>query len=189
MSGLRSGPFEVALLVAAAGTVTSCASPTSSTGSAIGSWPAPRTPVLAACPRAGSGSGLPGLALRCLSAGPTVDPARLGGSPVLVTLWASWCVPCQQEMPALQRACARYGRQVRFVGVDTEDDPDSAKDFLAAVGVHYLQVIDDWGDLLHHLGGTRLRVTLIVDARGRVVFTRRGQLRDRDLAAALASAR
>jgi cytochrome c biogenesis protein CcmG/thiol:disulfide interchange protein DsbE len=54
-----------------------------------------------------------------LSAGPTVDPARLGGSPVLVNLWASWCVPCQQEMPALQRAYARYGRQVRFVGVDT----------------------------------------------------------------------
>jgi len=117
-----------------------------------------------------------------------VDPARLGGSPVLVNLWASWCVPCQQEMPALQRAYPRYGRQVRFVGLDTEDDPDSAKDFLAAVGVHYPQVVDDRGDL-HHLAGTGIPATLILHARGRVVFTHRGKLRERDLAAALASAR
>jgi len=55
--------------------------------------------------------------------------------------------------------------------------------------VHYPQVVDDRGDLLHHLAGTRIPVTLILDARGRVVFTHRGQLRERDLAASLASAR
>ncbi len=187
MSGLRSGPFEVAWLVAAAGGDVVRQPHLAHEYRQRGRFGAGAAYAWAGCPRPGGDSGLPGLTLRCLSAGPTVDPARLGGSPVLVNLWASWCMPCQQEMPALQRACARYGRQERFVGVDTEDEPDSAKGFLAAVGVHYPQVIDDRGDL-HHLGGTGIPATLILNARGRVVFTHRGQRRERDLAASLASA-
>ncbi len=179
------------MTLATAAAVTSCASPAARSlpDSGAGPGPAPRTPVLAACPATGTGSGLPALTLSCLTAGPAVNPARLGGSPVLVNLWASWCVPCQQEMPALQRAYALHGRQVRFLGVDTEDEHDSASDFLAAVGVHYPQVVDDRGDLLHRLGGTGLPVTLVLDAAGKVVYSHRGQLTAPALAKALAAAR
>ena len=175
----------------AAAAVTSCAGPAVRPvpDSAAGTGPAPRTPVLAACPATGTGSGLPALTLSCLTGGPAVNPARLGGSPVLVNLWASWCVPCQQEMPALQRAYALHGRQVRFLGVNTEDQRDSASDFLAAVGVHYPQVVDDRGDLLHRLGGTGLPVTLVLDASGRVVYSHRGRLTEPALAKALAATR
>ena len=178
-------------MLATAMTVTSCASPAqrSVSDATAGPRPAARTPVLADCPITGSGTALPALTLSCLTAGRAVNPARLGGSAVLVNLWASWCVPCQQEMPALQRAYAKRGQQVRFLGVDTEDERDSASDFLAAVGVHYPQVVDDRGDLLHRLGGTGLPVTLVLDAAGKVVYTHRGQLTDADLAKALATAR
>jgi len=177
------------MTLATAAAVTSCASPAARSlpDSGAGPGPAPRTPVLAACPATGTGSGLPALTLSCLTAGPAVNPARLGGSPVLVNLWASWCVPCQQEMPALQRAYALHGRQVRFLGVDTEDEHDSASDFLAAVAVHYPQVVDDRGDLLHRLGGTGLPVTLVLDAAGKVVYSHRGQLTAPALAKALAA--
>jgi len=185
------GWLAAALLLATAVSVTSCASPAARSlpDSAVGAGPAPRTSVLAACPGSGSASGLPVLALSCLAGGPVVNPARLGGSPVLVNLWASWCLPCQQEMPALQRAYAVHGRQVRFLGVDTEDEGDSARDFLAAVGVHYPQVADDRGDLLHRLGGTGLPVTVVLDAAGNVVYSHRGQLHESALADALAAAR
>lgn len=180
-----------ALLLTIAMTLTSCANPArrSASDAAVGPQPAARTPVLAACPVTGSGTVLPALTLPCLAVGPAVNPARLGGSPVLVNLWASWCVPCQQEMPALQRAYVKRGQQVRFLGVDTEDEHASASDFLAAVGVHYPQVVDDRGDLLHRLGGTGLPVTLVLDAAGKVAYTHRGQLTDGDLAKALATAR
>lgn len=183
--------LAAALMVVSAVAVTSCASPAvrSLPDSVAGPGPAPRTPVLAACPATGTGSGLPALTLSCLAGGPAVNPARLGGSPVLVNLWASWCVPCQQEMPALQRAYAGHGRQVRFLGVDTEDERDSARDFLAPVGVHYPQVVDDRGDLLHRLGGTGLPVTLVLDAAGKVVYSHRGQLTAPTLGKALAAAR
>lgn len=183
-----SGTVLVAALSAAL--LTACAGPTSRrTGAAdLGAAPVPRTPVLAGCPQQGSGSALPGLTLPCLQQGPAVDPARLGGAPVLVNLWASWCVPCQREMPALQRTYAAHGAQLRFLGVDSEDEPNSAKDFLAAVGVHYPQVVDNRGELLHRIGGSGLPVTLVLDARGRLVFSHRGQLRERDLQAALAAA-
>jgi len=179
------------MTLATAAAVTSCGSPAARSlpDSGAGPGPAPRIPVLAACPASGTGSGLPALTLSCLTAGPAVNPARLGGSPVLVNLWASWCVPCQQEMPALQRAYALHGRQVRFLGVDTEDQHDSSRDFLAAVGVHYPQVVDDRGDLLHRLGGTGLPVTLVLDAAGKVVYSHRGQLTAPVLATALAAAR
>ena len=180
------GPVGLAVLAVVAATVTGCASTAAHPGRPLAR---PRLPVLAACPATGSNSGLPALALPCLRAGAQVNPSRLGGSPILINLWASWCVPCQQEMPALQRAYARAGQQVRFLGVDTEDEVNSAQDFLAATGVHYPQAVDARGDLLHRIGGTGLPVTLVLDARGRVVFSRRGRLRDRDLSAALAAAR
>ena len=61
--------------------------------------------------------------------------------------------------------------------------------FLAAVGVHYPQVLDDRGDLLHRLGGTGLPVTLVLDAAGKVVYSHPGQLTEPALAKALAAAR
>jgi len=188
---VRRNWFTTALLVAGAAAVTSCANPAEQSlpGEVSRTGPAPRDPVLAACPTTGSGTSLPALRLTCLTGGAVVNPARLGGSPVLVNLWASWCVPCQREMPALQRAYAQHGRQVRFLGVDTEDERNSARDFLAAVGVHYPQVVDDRGDLLHRLGGTGLPVTLVLDASGKVVYSHRGQLSDSALATALAAAR
>ena len=179
----------LALAVACAA-MASCAlsQPGDSGPDTVGAPPAPRLPVLARCPAAGSRSWLPPMSLTCLGSGPAVSTTALGGRPVLINLWASWCWPCQKEMPALQAAYARYGNSVDFLGVDTKDSADSAKDFLAAVAVHYPQVVDEDGDLLHGLGGAGLPVTLILDPTGRTVYSHRGELRPTDLAAALRAA-
>lgn len=54
----------------------------------------------------------------------------LRGYPVVVNLWASWCGPCRFEFPYFQRAAARYGKRVAFLGIDKEDSDDLAEDFL-----------------------------------------------------------
>ena len=154
----------------------------------VGPVPTPRIPTLAPCPTAGSPSSLPSITLSCLRDGPKVDTATLGGHPVLVNLWASWCGPCKQEMPSLQTAYRTFGRQISFLGVDTKDDVNSASDFLAATSVHYPQVVDNNGDLLHKIGGSGLPVTVVLDATGHTVYSHRGQLRSDDLKAALRSA-
>lgn len=47
--------------------------------------------------------------------------AALKGYPVVIDKWASWCVPCREELPAFQRASAEYGKRVAFIGLDSGD--------------------------------------------------------------------
>lgn len=146
----------------------------------------PRAPTLSDCPPRGEVSALPAVRLRCLGSAVEVDMSHLAGRPVLVNVWASWCAPCQRETPLLVRAQATFGSEVVFLGVDSMDDTASARDFLAAFGVHYPQVVDASGALLHRLGGSGLPITVVLDATGRVTFTRHGELRAQELDKALA---
>jgi thiol-disulfide isomerase/thioredoxin len=104
--------------------------------------------------RAGPGSTAPG---EGLGSRPLVqrtpaqfqdDLAALKGRVVVVNFWASWCLPCRAEMPALQRVSRSYaeaGRPVTFVGVDSSDVRSAAADFLAKSGVTYPTVYDKDG--------------------------------------------
>lgn len=152
--------------------------------------PTPRHPRLDPCPGTGREAQLARLILRCIGQGgsPEVDLGRIGGMPTLINLWASWCVPCQAEMPALQRAYQKSGRAVVFLGVDTKDETNSAKDFLAAFHVTYPQVEDSDGEMLASLHALGLPVTIALDAEGHVVWRKSGRLREGDIQAALAAA-
>jgi cytochrome c biogenesis protein CcmG/thiol:disulfide interchange protein DsbE len=118
----------------------------------------------------GSG-GLPDVTLPCLGNGPAVHMAALRGTPMLVNLWGSWCGPCQKETPYLSQAHARLGKAVRFLGVDTEDQADSALDFAAHVRppMRYPSVLDDnKAVLLSVHGPSAVPMTIFVDAQGNI---------------------
>ncbi|WP_254781918.1 TlpA disulfide reductase family protein [Modestobacter sp. DSM 44400] len=119
---------------------------------------------------------LPSLTLSCLGPGPAVSLDQLTGRPTLVNLWATWCGPCREEMPLLQDAYVQYGEQVRFLGVDTQDDPEAAGSFLADLDIGYPHVVDPSGQLLRELGVRGLPVTLVLDQTGRVKARSIGQL-------------
>jgi len=125
--------------------------------------------------------GLPPVTLRCLGPGPALDPAALRGRPTVVNLWATWCLPCQREMPALQRVHERFGDKVRFVGVDTRDDVGGAVEFLRMVGVTYSQTVDPDGDLLRRLRIPGLPVTVLLDREGRVAYRKVGPITESEL--------
>jgi cytochrome c biogenesis protein CcmG, thiol:disulfide interchange protein DsbE len=76
---------------------------------------------------------------------PTIDGARLGlaslgGQPVLVNFWASWCTPCLQEHPLLMEL-ARGG--VRIIGINYKDEPAAARQWLAQHGNPFATIAQD----------------------------------------------
>lgn len=56
-------------------------------------------------------------------------------SPMVVNLWASWCIPCRSEAPLLRDAEARFGDDVRFIGVAVRDEQDGARAFIGEFGL------------------------------------------------------
>ena len=101
-------------------------------------------------------------------------PSRLlsdyRGKPLIINVWASWCGPCQEEMGSLERLFKRYGgRQFNVIGVSTDDYVDRAELFLKQTNTTFNNYIDQRLFLEHMLGAERLPLTLLVDAKGKVL--------------------
>lgn len=99
----------------------------------------------------------------------TLDELR--GTPIILNFWASWCDPCREEMPLLERAWLRQGRPagVLFLGLDMQDATDDARAFLAAYDVTYPNIRDQGNDVARDYGVTGLPETVFIDRDGRAV--------------------
>lgn len=148
------------------------------------------TVQLPLCPATGAvaQTQLPAVSLPCLGGGSNLALDRLPSRPFVINLWASWCAPCRQEAPRLAAAASAATGQVAFLGVDTDDGRDPALAFLHDFGISYPQLSDLNSDLLHRLAVPGLPVTLAVDATGRVVYRRIGEISAAQLADAVRAA-
>lgn len=122
-------------------------------------------------------AGLPSSPLACLGQGAARPVSAGDGRPTVVNLWASWCAPCVREMPLLEQTSRRAGDAVRFVGVDTQDERDSAAGLLLQTGVRYPQFDDPDGTVRSAARAFGLPVTLVFDKDGREVARRFGEIR------------
>ncbi|MFP5326830.1 MAG: TlpA family protein disulfide reductase [Acidimicrobiia bacterium] len=111
----------------------------------------------------------------------SVSLAAHRGTPVVVNFWASWCVPCRQEMPALEAVFERVDGQVAFIGVNHQDREVAALEFEAAVGVRYASGFDPAGDVAASYGLFGLPSTVLVDERGMIVARRLGEVTEAEL--------
>jgi thiol-disulfide isomerase/thioredoxin len=138
------------------------------------SGPAPGAPDSAsgAQATAGAPADLPDLVLPCFSGGNPVRLADLRG-PAVINLWASWCDPCREELPAMQRLADRTAGRLHVVGVDTGDALDAAASFGMDKGVTLPTLYDRDRKLASALGRAALPVTVFVGADGkRYVYDR-----------------
>jgi cytochrome c biogenesis protein CcmG/thiol:disulfide interchange protein DsbE len=131
------------------------------------------------CPKSSStpaSGGLPNVTLACLGNGPEVHMAGLTGKPTVVNIWGSWCPPCQAEMRYMSSAFDKDRAQVMFLGVDTEDQADSALDFDAHVTppVHYPSVFDEKREVALGLHDDAPPYTVFVSPTGQIVHTEHG---------------
>ena len=133
----------------------------------------------------GQGPQLPALTLATLQGGEQ-SLADFAGRPVVLNLWATWCPPCQREMPALQRAQQQYPG-VHFVFANQGESREQVQRFVARKGlVLQHMLLDEQGVLARHFQERALPTTFFFDASGALVDTRTGELSDASIAQRLA---
>jgi len=102
--------------------------------------------------------------------GPSRKLSEFRGKPLIINVWASWCGPCRSEMGSLERLFWRYeGRKFAMIGISTDDYREKAETFLKISPSSFSHYIDKRLELENMLGANRIPLTVLVDARGRVV--------------------
>jgi cytochrome c biogenesis protein CcmG, thiol:disulfide interchange protein DsbE len=103
----------------------------------------------------------------------------LRGKAVVLNFWASWCGPCKDETPLLQKSWLRWeSKDVVFVGMNVKDFRGDARSFVRRFGVTYPNVYDGKGSTVGRYGVTGFPETYFIDARGRVVYRIAGPVAD-----------
>lgn len=100
---------------------------------------------------------------------------QLRGKVVLVNFWATWCGPCRQEMPHLNRLYEKY-RASGFVliGVNVDDDVRKAADVAAKLGVSFPVLLDTDKKVSRQYDLSTMPSTVLIDRDGRVKYVHLG---------------
>lgn len=109
----------------------------------------------------------------------TLSLKSLKGKAIVLNVWASWCVPCNQEAPMLQAAWKQaraQGKNVVFLGIDFQDSSSDALTFLHKYDINYPNVLDATGSVSIDYGVTGVPETIFINSQGTVVSTVRQEL-------------
>ncbi len=118
-------------------------------------------------------------------AGHAVNLKSFAGKPLVVNFWASWCVPCRKEMPALDRTARGFAGKVGFVGIATQDIESDAKNFAGQLGISYPLAMDPNDTVGTAFNVYGLPSTFFIDSQSRIVDAVYGELDQTKLTAKL----
>ncbi len=113
--------------------------------------------------------------------GNLVNLSDFRGKPTIVNFWASWCGPCQMEMPDFQKAYEEYGDEINFLMVNLTDGAretvDSAKEFIESKGYSFPVYFDTENSNAAMTYGTySIPVTYFLDSEGNGIVQGSGAL-------------
>jgi cytochrome c biogenesis protein CcmG, thiol:disulfide interchange protein DsbE len=101
--------------------------------------------------------------------------AALRGTPVVINKWASWCGPCRAEFPVFQRVATERGKEIAFLGVNSGDSTQPARDFLAAYPIPFPSYLDPDERIARTIKApANYPITVFLDARGKPAFIHQG---------------
>jgi cytochrome c biogenesis protein CcmG/thiol:disulfide interchange protein DsbE len=115
--------------------------------------------------------------------GEAVSLSDLKGNVVLVNFWATWCPPCQAEIPDFEEAYReRGGDGFVVLGVNVEEPPSEVLPFVADMGITYPVVLDREGRVSRAYRALGLPTSLLVDQDGVIRFRQEGIVSASELA-------
>lgn len=107
------------------------------------------------------------------------------GQPIILNFWASWCVPCRTEMPALEHAYEQYQEEELVVlGVNQlfVDNIKAAQDFVVELELTFPNVADETGNISQHgYNVVGLPTSVFINGNGEIVHVQIGQLKEKQI--------
>ena len=93
-----------------------------------------------------------------------------GNQPMLLEFWATWCGPCRDSIPHLNKLHGQFSRQgLQVVGISNED-PDTLRRFLEQTPIDYTVARDGNSTYFRHLGVTGIPHAVLLDRTGRIAW-------------------
>lgn len=112
--------------------------------------------------------------------GDEVKLSDFRGKTVLVNFWASWCHPCREEAPVLEKTyLSLSGGQVEFIGINIMDDRKSAEEYIKSFGGTFVNVYDPENSVHLDYGVGGVPETFFVNPDGIITGKHRGPLTER----------
>jgi peroxiredoxin len=116
----------------------------------------------------------PDFTLRSMD-GPNLRLQEQRGRVVLVNFWATWCGPCRQEMPHLNRLYEKYRASgFMLLGVNVDDDSRKAADVATKLGLKFPVLLDSDKKVSRTYDMSAMPATVVIDRNGRVRYIHRG---------------
>lgn len=132
----------------------------------------------------------PAIELPALDGGSALDLAQYRGKVVIVNFWASWCIPCKEENPALVDIWERYhGTDVVLVGIVYQDSVESAREYTARLGNRWTSGIDADGRTALSYGVFGIPETFFIGPDGVIAGRHVGAIDAKTLAAGIEALR
>ena len=112
--------------------------------------------------------------------GEKVGLSDFRGKTLLVNFWASWCHPCREEAPVLEKAyMSLSGKQVEFIGVNVMDDRKSAEEYIKSFGGTFVNVHDPENRIHLDYGVGGVPETFFVNPEGIITGKHRGPITEK----------